>query len=62
MRFWQLATVLVVAACACAQRPLEQQMVFDAADALGGRGRILAARSLVLEGEGRNGNLGQDMT
>ena len=30
--------------------------------ALGGRDRILAVKTLVIEGEGTNGNLGQDMT
>ena len=63
MRSFQPVIVLVVAACAaCAQRPPEQQIVLDAADALGGRDRILAAKSIVMEGEGSNGNLGQDMT
>src|SRR5262245_30034472 len=54
-----LASVLLTA---CAQPTPEQQIVNDAAEALGGRDRILAARTLVLEGEGINGNLGQDMT
>src|SRR5262245_10995016 len=56
-------TVLVAAfASACAQPTPEQQIVNDAATALGGRDRILAVKTLVLEGEGTNGNLGQDMT
>jgi glyoxylase-like metal-dependent hydrolase (beta-lactamase superfamily II) len=41
---------------------LEQQIVQDAAAALGGRDRILALKTLTIEGEGTNGNLGQDMT
>ena len=47
---------------ACAQPTPEQQIVDDAAAALGGRDRILAVKTLVIEGEGINGNLGQDMT
>ncbi len=47
---------------ACAQPTPEQQIVNNAAEALGGRDRILAAKTLVLEGQGINGNLGQDMT
>jgi hypothetical protein len=58
-RLW---LVLVAAALgACAQRTPEQQILDDAAEALGGRDRILAVKTLVLEGEGSNGNLGQDM-
>jgi glyoxylase-like metal-dependent hydrolase (beta-lactamase superfamily II) len=55
---------LVAAAFAggCAQATPEQQIVNDAASALGGRDRILAVKTLTLEGEGMNGNLGQDMT
>ena len=46
----------------CTRATPEQQIVHDAASALGGRARILALKTLVLEGEGTNGNLGQDMT
>jgi glyoxylase-like metal-dependent hydrolase (beta-lactamase superfamily II) len=46
----------------CAAKPPEQQIIADAADALGGRDRILAVKTIVIEGEGTNGNLGQDMT
>jgi glyoxylase-like metal-dependent hydrolase (beta-lactamase superfamily II) len=56
-----LLTVLTIAA-GCATRSPEQQIVEDAAEALGGRDRILAIRTLTIEGEGTNGNLGQDMT
>src|SRR3989475_3600289 len=47
---------------ACAQSTPEQQVINDAAAALGGSGRIQAVKTLVIEGEGTNGNLGQDMT
>jgi glyoxylase-like metal-dependent hydrolase (beta-lactamase superfamily II) len=56
-----LLTALAIGA-GCATRSPEQQIVEDAAEALGGRDRILAIRTLTIEGEGTNGNLGQDMT
>src|SRR4029079_1217308 len=56
-----LASSLVLWQSVRAQSP-EQQIVNDAATALGGRDKILAVRTLVIEGEGTNGNLGQDMT
>src|SRR5438093_8895789 len=46
----------------CAQWPPEQKTVNDAASALGGRDKILAVKTLILEGGGTNGNLGQDVT
>ena len=45
----------------CTQAPPEQQFIDDAMQALGGRERVLAARTLTIEGEGVNYNLGQDM-
>ena len=58
--------MLVVAAAAaisaCSKQTPEQQIVADAASALGGRSRVLAVKTIVIEGEGTNGNLGQDMT
>ncbi len=51
-----------VAFAACSSGTPEQQVIDDAAEALGGRDRILAVQSLLLEGAGSNGNLGQDMT
>ncbi|MBI1875328.1 MAG: MBL fold metallo-hydrolase [Acidobacteria bacterium] len=60
-RLW-LPFVIAVTVGACAQPTPEQNIVNDAAAALGGRGRIEAVRTLVIEGEGINGNLGQDMT
>jgi len=55
-------TVLALACGACAQSTPEQQIVNDAAAAMGGRDRIVAVKTLVIEGDGKNGNLGQDMT
>ena len=57
-----LALLGLAALSACAQPTPEQQIVSDAAAALGGRDRILALKTLMIEGEGSNGNLGQDMT
>jgi glyoxylase-like metal-dependent hydrolase (beta-lactamase superfamily II) len=54
--------VLTLAAFAgCAQLTPEQQIVNDAAAALGGRERVAAVRTLTVEGEGTLYNLGQDM-
>ncbi|MEW6323469.1 MAG: MBL fold metallo-hydrolase [Acidobacteriota bacterium] len=52
----------IVAAAACAVPTPEERFTTDAADALGGRGRLLALRTIDMEGEGRQLNLGQDMT
>jgi glyoxylase-like metal-dependent hydrolase (beta-lactamase superfamily II) len=46
----------------CARASPEQQIVNDAANALGGSSRILAVKTIVIEGAGTNANLGQDMT
>ncbi|HUE85939.1 MAG TPA: MBL fold metallo-hydrolase [Vicinamibacterales bacterium] len=56
-----LAILLFAAAAGCAAPTVEQQLINDAADGLGGRERVLAVRTLVLEGEGTQFNLGQDM-
>jgi len=46
---------------ACARSTPEQQIINDAAAALGGSDRIGAVKTLIIEGEGTNGNLGQDV-
>jgi glyoxylase-like metal-dependent hydrolase (beta-lactamase superfamily II) len=57
------ATALALASLtACAAPPPEQQLLIDTATALGGRDRIGAVKTLVLEGEGTLWNMGQDMT
>jgi len=61
LRFIPIA-VVAVSVAACTSRTPEQQAIADAAEALGGSDRILAVHTLVLEGEGTNWNLGQDMT
>ena len=45
----------------CSKPTPERQVVDDAARAMGGESRIQAVRSLAMEGEGTNFNLGQDM-
>ena len=56
-------TLLAIASLtACARPTPEQQVVNDAAAALGGRDRILAVKTLVIEGGGTQYNLGQDVT
>ena len=57
-----VSVVSVVTMTACARPTPERRVVDDAAAALGGSGRILSVKTLVIEGEGTNGNLGQDMT
>ena len=56
------ALLIVAVTVSCARSSPEQQIVNDAAAALGGRERILAIKTLAIEGAGMNGNLGQDMT
>ena len=57
-----LFVMLAVIAGACTSAPPEQQLVNDAAAALGGRDRLIAVKTLTIEGDGSNGNLLQDMT
>ena len=54
--------LLVAGLSACAPVPPEQQALNQAAEALGGRDRLLGMRTLVIEGEGTQWNVGQDMT
>ena len=54
--------LLTVGLTACASAPPERQAVEQAAEALGGADRLAAIRTLVLEGEGTQWNVGQDMT
>jgi hypothetical protein len=55
-----VALGLLVAA-GCAPQSTERQLVTDAANAMGGADRIQAIRTLVIEGEGQNFNLGQNL-
>ena len=57
------ASLFVIATLgACAQLTPEQQLIEDAATALGGRGNIEAVTTLVAKAEGETKNIGQDMT
>ena len=58
---WAGLILVTVLAAACSQTPPQTQAIQDAAAALGGAERILAARSLVIEGEGIAGNIGQNV-
>lgn len=46
----------------CTPPTPEQAFVADVATTLGGRDRVAAIKTLTIEGEGTQGNLGQDMT
>ena len=52
---------LLLLAVGCTPKPPEQQFIDDAMRALGGRDKVIAVKSLVIEGTGVNYNLGQDM-
>jgi hypothetical protein len=52
--------VLLAALTACTRTPPELQAVGDAADALGGRQKILSIKTLTIEGEGAAPNVGQN--
>ncbi len=52
----------LLAACAEAPVPAEQQFIEDVAAALGGRGNVEAVTTLTIEGRGLMPNLGQDLT
>jgi glyoxylase-like metal-dependent hydrolase (beta-lactamase superfamily II) len=60
-RLLSAALLITSALAGCAQPTPEQQFINDAATALGGRSRIEAVKTLTIEGEGVNYNLGQDM-
>ena len=55
---WTVAALALTSACA--QVPPEQQLIADAAAALGGRDRVEAVRSVRIEGEGEAPNVGQN--
>jgi glyoxylase-like metal-dependent hydrolase (beta-lactamase superfamily II) len=56
------ALLAAVALTGCSRPTPEQQIVNDAAQALGGGDRIAAVKTLVVEGTGTQYNLGQDVT
>jgi glyoxylase-like metal-dependent hydrolase (beta-lactamase superfamily II) len=54
--------VVLAGLAGCTTATPEQQALADITQALGGRDRIASLATLVLEGEGTNWNVGQDMT
>jgi hypothetical protein len=50
----------ILCAIGCAQIPAEKKAIDDVAAALGGRDRIQAATTIVIEGEGSAPNVGQN--
>lgn len=55
------AAGMVILTLGCAQTSPEQQIVNEAAEALGGRERVSAVRTIAVEGEGTQYNLVQDL-
>jgi hypothetical protein len=60
--FPSLLLILGAICCGCRKAPSERKLVDDAAQALGGRDRILAVKTLTIEGQGAETNLGQNVT
>jgi glyoxylase-like metal-dependent hydrolase (beta-lactamase superfamily II) len=60
-RAYLLSVLAAVLAVGCANKTPERQLVDDAAVALGGADRIQTVRTIVMEGEGTQYNLGQDL-
>ena len=56
-----LLALVIVSGAACERLTPEQQLVHEAAEALGGLQPVVTAQAIVLEGTGRQFNLGQDM-
>src|SRR6187549_2415104 len=54
--------IVSVLAAACARISPEQQVINDAAEALGGKARLEQVKTLIVEGEGDAPNLGQNIT
>jgi glyoxylase-like metal-dependent hydrolase (beta-lactamase superfamily II) len=54
-----IPTLLVLSGCT--PKPPEQQFIDDAMRAVGGRDKVIAVKSIAIEGTGVNYNLGQDM-
>jgi len=57
-----IVAISLLAGCAKAPVPVEQQFIDDAAAALGGKSNIEAVSTLTIEGQGHMLNLGQDLT
>src|SRR5437867_1775258 len=55
-----LVALATLPAAACQRTPPELQAVVDAAEAMGGRQKLLALKTLTMEGEGDAPNVGQN--
>jgi Metallo-beta-lactamase superfamily len=62
IRAWAALAPLAALLSSCGHAPLERKIVNDAAQALGGKDRILAVKTLTMEGQGIDTNLGQNVT
>jgi hypothetical protein len=60
MKTWLWIAGVAALSGACAQVPPEMQVVNDAAAALGGKDRVQAVKTLIIEGEGPAPNAGQN--
>jgi glyoxylase-like metal-dependent hydrolase (beta-lactamase superfamily II) len=60
MRFATVLAGSLLLCSGCAQATPEQRLIDQAAEALGGRDRVQAVSTIVLEGDGENFNLGQN--
>src|SRR5262245_30135955 len=58
--FRSLPIVFALAVTACSSASPERQAVLDAAEAMGGRAKVLAVKTLTMEGEGDAPNVGQN--
>jgi hypothetical protein len=56
------AFVALIGIAACTRLAPEKQAIEDAATALGGRARVLSAKTLTIQGSGSSPNLGQNTT
>ena len=61
LRTFVICSSFFVISAGCTPRPPEQQFIDDAMRAVGGRARVEAVKTIVIEGTGVNYNLGQDM-
>ena len=62
MKLRPYVLLVVLAASSCNRTPPELQVIVDAANALGGREKILAIKTLTIEGEGSAPQAGQNTT
>jgi hypothetical protein len=51
---------VAIAGTSCTQTPPERRLIDEAADALGGRQKVMAVKTLTIEGEGPAPNVGQN--